>query len=220
MYKFNDGTNKWFSSYLLERSQCFQVESSFSHTFPVPWGVAQGSIVGPLLFLLFLNELPDIVKNVPNEDLLEADHTKDNEIVIYADDNTPISGDKDPMVLQEKVQEEADMVTDWFSRNDMICSSEKTKLLIIGTASARRSKLQNQNLQLKVDICGEEKSESESEKLLGIVVNSIATFKNHLYGDEENDGLMKQLSTRVAMLKKLKKFIPPVKLKTIMEGMS
>ena len=123
------------------------------------------------------------------------------------------------MVLQVKVQEEADMVTDWFSRNDMICSSEKTKLLIIGTASARRSKLQNQNLQLKVDICGEEKSESESEKLLGIVVNNIATFKNHLYGDEENAGLMKQLSTRVAMLKKLKKFIPPVKLKTIMEGM-
>ena len=129
-YKFTDGTIKWFSSYLLERNQCVQVESSFSPTIPVPWGVPQGSILGPLLFLLFLNELPDIVKNVTNEDLLEANHTKDHEIVIYADDNTPIFGDKDPMVLEGKVQEEADMVPDWFSRNYMICSSEKTKILI------------------------------------------------------------------------------------------
>ena len=90
----------------------------------------------------------------------------------------------------------------------MICSSDKTKLLIIGTNSNRQSKLENKNLSLKVSISGEEKSETTSEKLLGIIVNNTATFKHHLHGDDENQGLLKQLSVRVGMMKKLKKYLP------------
>ena len=127
--------------------------------------------------------------------------------------------DKDPINLERKIQAEADLVTGWFTRNEMICSSEKTKLLIIGTRAARQSKTESKNLQLGVSISGERKSESSSEKLLGVIVNNTATFQNHLYGDTENLGLMKQLSTRVGMLKKLGKFMPPARLKMVMEGM-
>ena len=138
---------------------------------------------------------------------------------IYADDNTPTTSDKDPNQLQRKIQDEANLVTSWFSKSDMICSSDKTKLLIIGTNSNRQSKLENKNLSLKVSISGEEKSETTSEKLLGIIVNNTATFKHHLHRDDENQGLLKQLSVRVGMMKKLKKYLPPAKLKIIMEGM-
>ena len=216
-YNFQEGTISWFSSYLLDRSQCVQIESSFSPTVPVIWGVPQGSILGPLLFLLFLNELPDIVQKEAEEQAENNDKDPD-EIIIYADDNTPISGDKDPLRLQAKVQEEANTVTSWFSKNDMICSSDKTKLLIIGTAANRHSKLESENLALKVNICGEEKKETTSEKLLGVIVNNTATFKHHLYGDEENQGLLKQLSSRVGILRKLKKYLPPARLKLIMDG--
>ena len=100
----------------------------------------------------------------------------------------------------------------------MICSSDKTKLLIIGTGANRKSKLESKNLALKVNICGEEKKETTSEKLLGVIVNNTATFKHHLYGDEENQGLLKQLSSRVGILRKLKKYLPPARLKLIMDG--
>ena len=72
-----------------------------------------------------------------------------------------------------------------------------------------------------MNICGEEKNESSSKKLLGVVVNNTATFKNHLYiyGDEENQGLLKQLSTRVGMLKKINEYMPFARLKQLMEGM-
>ena len=110
------------------------------------------------------------------------------------------------------------MRSNWFSKNDMICSSDKTKLLIIGTKKNRKTKLENHNLTLKVNICGEEKQESTSEKLLGLVINNTATFRHHLYGDEENQGLMKQLSSRVGILKKLRKYLPPARLRIIFEG--
>ena len=101
----------------------------------------------------------------------------------------------------------------------MICSSDKTKLLVIGTKANRQAKLEKENLVLGVDVCGEHKKESKSEKLLGVVVNNVATWKNHLHGDDENVGLLKQLSMRVGMLKKLGKLMPSSKLKTLMSGL-
>ena len=68
------------------------------------------------------------------------------------------------------------------------------------------------------DVCGEKKSESVSEKLLGIVVNNSATFKDHIHGDGENQGLLKQLASRVGMLKKVKRFLAPAKLRMVMDG--
>ena len=221
-YNFADETIKWFSSYLLDRSQCVQVESSLSSTLPVPWGIPQGSILGPLLFLLFVNELPDIVKEENDDE--EHDETpnkdaSDYEIVVYADDNSPMAADAHPHALQEKIQHEADVVTKWFSRNEMVCSSEKTKLLIVGTHSNRYKKLLNDDISLNVNVCGEIKQETVSEKLLGVIVNNTATFKHHMYGDDENPGLIKQLSTRVGMLKRLKRFLSPAKLRMAMDGL-
>ena len=218
-YNFSGETVHWFSSYLLDRSQCVQVESALSPTLQVPWGVPQGSILGPLLFLFYINELPDIVKEAPVDPLDHDKNGTDEDIIVYADDNTPITADADPLTLQTKVQLEADVVTNWFSRNDMICSSEKTKLLVLGTNANRRVKLRDHDIELKVNVCGEQKIESTSEKLLGIIVNNTATFKHHLYGDDDNPGLIKQLSTRVGMLRRLKRFLSPSRLKKIMDGM-
>ena len=48
LYNFGETTMSWFKSYLMERSQTVQIESSFSELLSVPWGVPQGSILGPV----------------------------------------------------------------------------------------------------------------------------------------------------------------------------
>ena len=103
----------------------------------------------PLLFLIFLNELQDVVK----DDVEDASADAHNEVVIC---RTPYSFRWD----------EANLVPNWLSKIDIICSSDKLKLLIVSTHSNRQSKLEHHILSLKVNICGEEKQETTSEKLI------------------------------------------------------
>ena len=216
-YRFSRNTINWFRSYLMNRYQAVQVESALSPLLPVPYGVPQGSILGPLLFLLFINELPEVVKFKRNGD--DQDIDPDAGIVIYADDNTPSTSDVDPEALQNKLQYEADTVVGWFEKNDMVVSSDKTKLLVVTTAANRAAKLTPTNISLNVTVCGEVKMETNSEKLLGLTINNQLNWKNHLYGDSENIGLVKELSKRIGMLRQLRKYVNDCTFRILLNGM-
>ena len=70
-------------------------------------------------------------------------------IIIFADDNTPTLSNKNPIILKETIENQAKILTDWFSDNEMITSGDKTKLLIIGTKTNRRLKLENTNINIE-----------------------------------------------------------------------
>ena len=221
-YGFDETSLGWFESYLHDRVQCVQVESSFSPMLKVPWGVPQGSILGPLLFIIFINELPEVVKpdNEPEDGAVavETEHD-DASIVVYADDNTPTIAAKDPGVLIDNVQALGTRVTTWFGKNDMVVSGEKTKLLLSGTYQNRRLKIENnENFHPEINIDGKEILPSRSEKLLGVIVNDTLTWKNHFYGDEENTGLFNDLSKRAGLLRHLRKYLPNGKFKQAISG--
>jgi hypothetical protein len=160
LYNFDENTIRWFESYLKGRQQCVQVESAISPLLPVNFGVPQGSILGPILFLIFINELPELVKET-EQHLANEDTTAEPHIIVFADDNTPTCSETDPDDLIESIQEVSNKVTSWFTKNDMVCSGDKTKLLLIGSRAKRASKLGGHTRGLTVN--GDYKEESESE---------------------------------------------------------
>jgi len=197
-YKLSPQSIEWFSSYLSRRSQVVQVESKFSEPEEIEeYGVPQGSILGPLVFIIFNNDLPA--------------STKDGESVLYADDDTINVSAPNPEILQHKLQTEADNSTSWITDNRMVCSGDKTKLLILGTDQLKRSRLQGQ--RISVSVCGNSVEASKSEKLLGVMVNDQMSWSNHLHGEQWRDsdnatGLISQLSQRVGLLRKVSIYMP------------
>ena len=87
--------------------------------------------------------------------------------------------------------------------------------MIIGTKKLRASKSTS---EAKIVIGDKEVTVTSSEKLLGVVINNELTWKSHLYGDEENVGLIAQLSKRIGMMKKMSKSISKENLEYFASG--
>ena len=131
----------------------------------------------------------------------------------------PFPSASQPASQKNKIQNEGTIVTDWFGKNDISCSGEKTKLLFLGTRARRVTLRENVNFSPEVTIRGEVIREITSEKLLGLVINNTITWKHHLYGDNENQGLVPALSQRIGMLKKLIKFGPDRKFSQLISSL-
>ena len=207
--RFSDQSIAWISSYLRNRKQVVQVESKLSEPVELDdYGVPQGSILGPLIFILFSNDFPANSNNCVS--------------VLYADDDTVNVSASNPVDLQLKLQVAADSSTQWIADNKMVCSGEKTKLLLMGTSQLKRHRIHGQNIS--VTVCGKIVEASRSERLLGLTVNNQMTWSEYLYGEcwretENEKGLIAQLSQRVGLLKKVAPLMPLSRFKIVCQGL-
>jgi hypothetical protein len=117
----------------------------------------------------------------------------------------------------------ADSATQWIQDNQMLCSGEKTKLLVVGTKELRAARLGPDNRVLSVEVCGQEIVETNDEKLLGIIMSNDLTWNTHLYGNklqgkDKLAGLIPQLSQRVGILKNLSRVMSTKQLRNTCSG--
>ena len=109
--KFGDQLCMWLSSYLFDRSQKTFAHNVMSPSATVPYGVPQGSVLGPLLFILYLNDIVECVQNCKY--FLYA-------IVMDMDTVLNLNG-------IEAVQNYFNRITEWCRLNELTINAKKTK---------------------------------------------------------------------------------------------
>ena len=124
IYRISALSLPWFKSYLSNKTQQVVINNSSSKIGDVVCGVPQGSILGPLLFLLFI---PISLKNSP----ISVD--------LYADDTTLYSTSLDKCSLETNLQKALDSVYTWCLENGMLTNTEKTILMLIASRQKTNS---------------------------------------------------------------------------------
>ena len=115
-----DRSKKWFESYLTDRMQSTRLGTSRSEELMVTHGVPQGSILRPLLFSLYMNDLPSVVKFSSVES-----YTVDTKVYLS------ISSKNIDSCLT-KVTEDLRPIVVWCCTNKLLINSSKTKLILFG----------------------------------------------------------------------------------------
>ena len=108
--------NNWLQNYLTNRQQYVQLENSKSSLKPIKCGVPQGSILGPLLYLIYVNDI---------------ENSCDSNILSFADDTTIYSSHSDINSLFEMGNAEINNLYTWFCTNKLSLNAGKTKYIII-----------------------------------------------------------------------------------------
>lgn len=113
---FRDNVYRWFQSYLQDRKHVTKMGEILSRTIVPSSGVPQGSILGPYLFLIYINDLCNLDIS--------------GKIFSYADDTAIVVDSRFPDILQNRTQESVDRVSKWLINNRLVVNPEKTKYLI------------------------------------------------------------------------------------------
>ena len=140
-YKCDNSCLSWFRSYLFNRTQRVAINNELSDSSAVNCGVPQGSILGPLLFLLFINDLPLTL------------HETISWVDLYADDTTIYEQNVYISTPQSNLQKYLNLLHDWCRKNGMVLNTLKTKVMFI-TRRQKRNNLYESALSLKYNDIG------------------------------------------------------------------
>ena len=119
LYGLSTGVISWCKDYLTNRQQCVKVEEYLSGYKNVNYGVPQGSILGPLFFIIYVNDLLDLFKG------------EDVQILLYADDTVVYYSNENSETACREVERALAKVSTWCDSNKLTINVKKTQHMLI-----------------------------------------------------------------------------------------
>ena len=184
----------WFQSYLSNRKQFCRVGGVDSRTGVVEIGVPQGSCLGPLLFLIYINDLPSAVQG--------------STVSMYADDTSLCLKSRDISQLNEAINDDLAHLDSWLKGNKLSLNVAKTQSMLIATKPKHRT-LNNAAEKLHLKIRGSELDVVNKTKYLGVHVDNSLDWKEHI------KTVSTKVSRAIGFLKHAKNILPIASLKTL-----
>jgi hypothetical protein len=170
---------QWFQSYLSNRQQYVIIDTNKSQFATIKCGVPQGSILGPILFLLYINDLNSVSK------LLRT--------IMFADDTNLFLTGKSLVLLEKQLNEELIIINEWFKANLLSLNLTKTSYIIFANKKCQDINILINNVSI---------SRQYDTKFLGIILTYNLNWSKHI------DIVVNKISKCLGIISKVRHLLP------------
>ena len=149
---------EWFRDYLTNRKQFVCYKDYNSDVLPLTCGFPQGSVLGPLLFIIYINDLPNCLKYC--------------KCVLFADDTTVYLSSNNRNDLRTRINSDLSNLGEWFRSNKLSLNVEKTEYMVFETKQG--------NYDFPITIANKQIHATDHVRFLGIILDNKLTWERHI----------------------------------------
>jgi exonuclease III len=157
---FDDSSVQLIQSFLVDRKQAVKYDNVLSDYIYLNRGVPQGTVLGPLLYLLYINDINQHI-------------SIGSSLIQFADDTCVFIFGKSPEECARKLEVEIELLTKYFEEQKLTLNFSKTEFMVL---HPNRKNTSNQRLNIRNTVI----DESDSCKYLGVTIDNRLTFENHI----------------------------------------